>query len=593
MVNVSSALKQAFNPNNGEGARQIDYTVRFDALNEQAHKEAKPAAQEDISISRMHQVMNEVNSSLNIATFEQNGFALDGSTVVPPRTSEAPEAEIGLIMPDISDADGNYENPQLFSLPMETAQNILGVGINWGHYVPADYDVIWLNGTDKLHTYPVRDNQKSENAINHAETDVTNIQLRVYRSAQPKRHVRIAEVVLGAVLEYTRDNTESITLQEIIVPLSERTPTNSLKIVADNFERDFDIYNPGGIYAYFRERMKLYPKIGAMTEEGTFEYVDMGVYYLQAPKLKGNLSMLELEAVGALGTVTESVYTGGTYSASRSLGQSIYNVKEFSSLGVSWPSRLNGISINGYTPSITIARALQMIAQATNTLITPSRDKSIPVVIRSLDGAAHHMLGRNDYRMDAGITPEDEDPVNTVVVEYAQATIAEEATELGVFAYPGHPTNARFRADNAVLYGNAGEISVKYAPSTDQFWYRNGDNGDRAQIMGKLLSSTVGSVTRSFRAPGDPEYTYTVSGNPYITTPEMAASVAEYLLMRRGKKRRTTTINYRGYPYLEPGDVVRFGYGDNDLETQDHFITENTLTLSGGGMTGTLKAREL
>ena len=48
---ITPELKQAFNPNDGQGGRYVDYTVRFEVINNKAQDEAITSAQEDIQIT--------------------------------------------------------------------------------------------------------------------------------------------------------------------------------------------------------------------------------------------------------------------------------------------------------------------------------------------------------------------------------------------------------------------------------------------------------------------------------------------------------------------------------------------------------------
>ena len=52
MQDITSAGKAAFNPNNGEGGREIFYEVEFKIINNEAQSEAEETLTEEISISR-------------------------------------------------------------------------------------------------------------------------------------------------------------------------------------------------------------------------------------------------------------------------------------------------------------------------------------------------------------------------------------------------------------------------------------------------------------------------------------------------------------------------------------------------------------
>ena len=148
---VPQELKEAFNPNNGQGGRFIDYSVRFEVINNEAQDEAIASAQEDTQISRLVQVTNRNPDAMNFASFEPGGWPLDGSVVIPPKPDEMPEAEIGLVMPDISDENGYYDSASVIALTTEYAYNLLALTLDFGFSPAADFAVTgmtephWLN----------------------------------------------------------------------------------------------------------------------------------------------------------------------------------------------------------------------------------------------------------------------------------------------------------------------------------------------------------------------------------------------------------------------------------------------------------------
>jgi hypothetical protein len=582
-VPVTPELKQAFNPNDGRGWRYVDYAVRFEVINNKAQDEAIASAQEDTQISRIAQVTNRnPNEAMNFASFEPGGWPLDGSVVIPPRPDEMPEAEIGLVMPDLSDENGYYDTPQVITLTTQGTYNLLAVTLDFGFSPAADFDIDLYDVATLRYHHEVRGNNNRRYLMRQAVNNVNKIVITITRSAIPFRKARLVECLFGVSLQYDKSTGYGLGITEVIDPLNERVPASDMRLTVDNFAQEFNLFDPTSLYAFFQDRQELIPRIGAQMADGTMGYVPMGKYYLQRPQLKGNLSKLELKAVNLLGVLAESAYTKGVYKTA-SLAEFAEDIATDAGVTVSFPAAWSGVIMTAYIPSVTHAEAFRMLAQATGTLLRVNRDDVIEFLEIGQD--INDTLTPNDYRADEGFAPSDDDIINTVQVEVTSLSVADEAEELA-------------KAEGA------GTHNIKYDPSTQhtasisggaitsaQYYVDNAVitiTGGTVTVSGKKLVSSKGIVTETIAQGNDRQYVYEVKGQPFIQ-PANAESVADHYLALKAQHRKNVKIQYRGYPYLEAGDVISFEA--KTFETGPFIVTKNELRL-GGGMTGTLEARE-
>lgn len=585
MVDVSPELKQAFNPNDGNGERVIDYSLVFYVVNNEAQAEAVPqvpAEQQASEISRAVQITDGQSTPIKFVTFETSGWPLDGSGCVPPRVNEASGAEIGLVMNDLSDENREFEDTQNITITTPSKHNLLGLILDWGDSVACDFQVDFWSDNAIVHTVQVTGNTKSSFKNDWAVQDVNKVVVHVSKTALPYRRVRLCEITFGSIKTYNKANSGTLTISESIDPMNERVPANELKMSVDNFAREYNIFDPTGVYAYFQDRQVMEPSIGAMKEDGTFEYIPMGRYYLRKPKLSGNLSKLEFTAVDALGQLQDTTYSKGHY-MSGSMFQFVSGIASDAGVRVVHPLSFIVIPVHSYIPSVSHADALRMIAQATNTVLSANRRGEIEFASLGEDSIME--LTCYDYRMNNGFSPSDDEPYNAVKVEYmnvragSQAEVLATATGTGTLYISYDPsTNHSFTIDGGEL--QSAEFYVDNAVLTI--------TGGTVTISGKKLIIDKNSLVKSAARPGEQLYIKEIKGNPFIDA-SRAEKVADYALRMIAQKRRIVQISYRGYPYLEMGDIVRYNTGE--YTTAPFFITKSTFNLNGG-MTGTLESRE-
>lgn len=583
MIPITPELKEAFNPNNGQGGRYIDYAVRFEVVNQEAQEEAVPDAVQDVQISRLIQVTNRASdTALDFVSFEPGGWPLDGSKVVPPKPDEMPDAEIGLVMPDLSDTGGYYATPQVITLTTAGTYNLLAVTLDFGFSPAADFDIDLYNGAALLYHHEVTGNDKRRYLMRQAVEGVNKAIVTITRSATPYRKVRLVEFVFGVLLEHDKRTSDSLDITEVIDPLNERVPASDLRLVVDNFSRDFNLFDPTSLYAYFQDRQELSPRIGAQMDDGTMGYVGMGKYYLQRPQLKGNLAKLELKAVNLLGVLAESTYTKGVYKTATLAGFA-EDVADDAGVTVAYPESWESATVTAYIPSVTHTEALRMLAQVTGTILRVSREGVI--VFEEISEEVLETFTPADYKMSGGFAPSDDDIINTVQVEATSLSVDGDAEEL-------------------VKAEGAGTHYVKYDPSTEHSAVIEGgtitdaqyfvDNavitvtGGAVTVSGKKVTAGKSTVTATNAQPNERRYIYEVRGQPLIQ-PSNAQSVAQHYLGLKALHRKTVKVQYRGYPYLETGDVIAYDTGN--METQPFIVIENALKLAGG-MSGTLESRE-
>lgn len=582
MIPVSEAVKAAFNPNNGQGGRYVDFSVVWGVTNEEAAEHVSAAAEEEPVISRAEQIFNDNRDPLKIATFETRGWPLDGTAVIPPKPVEMPDAEIGLVMPDLSGPDGYYTEPQVITLTWPDKYSWLGFTIAWGDVPPRDFTIKYLDGLSEIHTTTVTGNTRQLYVDMQGVFNCNRVEISVTRAPYPYRRVRVVEILLGALLQYDKSNSEGLRITEQIDPLNERVPANELVISVDNFAASFNIFDPSGIYKYLQARQRMSARIGAEMAAGAIGWVPMGTYYLQAPELKNNFTRMDLRATDILGLLMDTMYSTGTFKTD-SLEQFLLDVAADAGVQVQYPSSLAGIIVAGYIPTVSHAEAFRRIAQAAGLLLYANRESVICLV--EPPSIPLQTFTSNDYRSGSGLQPSDDKIINTIQVAAVTYTVPA-------------------ATDTLATVTGAGQHQVKYDPSTGHSISVSGgslvsatyyvDNAiieitdGTAEVLGSRLGTNVQTVEATVAGANEPRLVYQVKDNPLIQPGNTQAVAGHYLAMR-AVKRRLVKMQYRGYPYVETGDCIDFDTGA--IATQAFILARHELRLAGG-MTGTVEARE-
>jgi len=597
MVHLTDTEKEAFNPLTG--GREIDYFARLE-IDETKNAEfgANTYHPELNRTSGMYEDMIFTDyTTLDYATFEYKGFALDGSKATPLRADEDIDTKIGYVSDTISDENGDYEiQNRSFWAALSPARNIKGVTIYWGYFIPDTFYIITRDSSSNvIDQTEITENRSAITAYSKAIENAHTVLVIVGKSALPYQRLRMAGFRTSPTLFYNKENTEGMRVQELIDPYGERVPNHTLSVTADNMDRQYDIFDPTGISANFRERAKMILLIDARMPGGRSIRVDMGPYYIRAPKLTGNISKLEIEAVSKIGVLTDTPYyprtnweAGGAQISFADIllqSQPDYETNESVWDGY-WPSSFSSATTQWYIPRMTYAELLQKVAQATNTIT--STDRQGKIVFQELPSQVMQHVDENDYAADNGFSISDEDIINTVIIEYSQYAREEDWNEIARVDYDGAVSSITKYGDHSYVSGTGGDMHILHQ-------YGSGHSYEVANgqliLKSRLIMETKKQEKVTNRKAGETEYIYRVTGNPFITSKAQAQAIAQHLLNLKAVKRRNVEIVFRGYPYIEMCDILTFGNGG--MTTPPFYVTENTLKLSGGGMSGTLKAKEL
>lgn len=215
----------------------------------------------------------------NVFTYENNRTRLDGTFKVAPDNFD--NSQIGWWSSGISNIN-NAINESI-TINLSSSIDLPGIGIVFDR----DADTYATNfkltiGTEVIN---VTNNNSSFYRIIKPVDSVSTIKVEFTKLNKPNNRLRVTEIDLGLVEEYTDTEIIKAEIVEEISYNNENLPTNTLSLTIDNQDNRFDPINPQGIYSFLKENQKMYIEFGMRLEDKSIEWVDMGTYFLDTPQL--------------------------------------------------------------------------------------------------------------------------------------------------------------------------------------------------------------------------------------------------------------------------------------------------------------------
>lgn len=279
MQQVSEEFKQAiYAP-----ARRTDARVTFDISDVTAHEDATASVTDEAEISRIDQLHNQRRSRPAYATFEPDYWKLDGSFVLPPKPNE-PDFEVGWYSDTFSGANGVFSPPQVMEFTFTEPHSSIGITVTFdepANEYATDFDIEAYDGSNNLiRRVEVRDNTDARCVVEEGLTTYQRIVITLLRWSRSDRRAKVIEVSFGVIRVYAGENLIKLNMVEQVDTTGATVPANEFRFTVDNSNREFNILNPEGSYAYLQERQVADVEIGVEISPENFEYVNMGRYYL-------------------------------------------------------------------------------------------------------------------------------------------------------------------------------------------------------------------------------------------------------------------------------------------------------------------------
>lgn len=362
MINVSDGFKNTvYAP-----IRTCTGRVTFEIIDIDAFNDNSKEVYSESDISRLDQVTNKIREmTTKYATLESNYWKLDGSFALPPKNTEA-GFEIGWWSANLCDSDGLFTVNETLTFAFSKIHSSIGLTIAFDsrtNEYAEDFEIsiYSLDGT-LLNTYNIAGNNLSVYSFNTPLSNYGKIVLAIKKWCNGNRRARIKNVDFGIIKQYEDSSLIKMNLVEEVSIISDTLPSNELKFTVDNSNKEFDILNPDGIYAYLKEMQEAKAEIGVELDNENIEYIPMGKFYLddwQSDEKSITATFTAKDIINILEDISFTSFGAGTL---YDIAVNVMNAAEITDYYID--SRLKDISSNGFTEKLSCREALQYIAIA-------------------------------------------------------------------------------------------------------------------------------------------------------------------------------------------------------------------------------------
>lgn len=275
-------VSENYNPYPDERWSEAD--VIFELVDTDAAEYALATSSSQAAISILDQTHNRIDEmSRKIGSLEQNQFILDGSFSLP---YEDDNREVGWWSAAISDQNGMFSAAQILEYEFTADQNSVGFTIIFDDKADefaANFDIEVYDAMGALINADIVVGNKSYIYVSEMPIiGYRKVKVVFYKTAIPRRRIRIVEVVFGIIQIFNRDNMTGLRLLYEISPGSENLSSAELEVTIGNLERKYNMINPHGIYKYLQQGQGLNVKMRVGTRRGDGEKVKMGRFYYTA-----------------------------------------------------------------------------------------------------------------------------------------------------------------------------------------------------------------------------------------------------------------------------------------------------------------------
>ena len=291
-------------------------------------------------------------ANTDYATFEENQFKMDGSQYLLPSPSEggAYNKDTGIVTEDFLGA---------VEVSFNQEYDLKGMTITFGDFYPTSFKIT-IDSTDYVYSNnsPIFETSDTFGLVR--EFTITPLTM-----VGGQQRFRIQNIVMGVGFTFSDDIISNYSATEEISFISNEISKHSFTLKVFDTDNIFDVDNSNSFINYFQTEQKIVSMVGLeIDDEGTIEWVQQGVFYLKDWGKQG--MYLTLKGEDKLSFLTD-YYNDGNTIHERTLYNDFVDLMQYIGLDsdeYDVDETLREITVVNPIPNVTVAQALQMIANA-------------------------------------------------------------------------------------------------------------------------------------------------------------------------------------------------------------------------------------
>ncbi|WP_152671391.1 hypothetical protein [Desulfosporosinus acididurans] len=533
---------------------------------------------------------------------EQNYLRLDGSFFTPPKNTDLDTSDsIGWWSSMVSDASAKFpaSRPQLtltFSEPFTSPGLTFIFSPLTGDYC-AEVHIVTTDDGNNVNSYfafPDAPSYFWSQQLNN----ITQLDITFYSTNYPYRRVRVAEILFGEQFLWSGDNIFDLDVLEEFDPLVNSAPPKEARATVANNLNNFNIY-----FHNLQKKQVMKPYLTLYYDDGSFETVPLGTYYLYNWRNDQNFISSTLYARDLLDLLSGTIFYKYTYSGDP---VSLYDlaisiIEDFKSqtrLNVEYvmDTALQSITTTGVLSALNHHDALMYVAQAGLAVLYVDRYNVMRITQSKSQAPLTPMPYTGELALDMQETYPKvaiQDPYNYFTINvysnslstntdtlYTGAVAVDGDLSIWVkYANPASSSSCSCSVEGATL------LSVDYY--TDSAYVTiNGSENATITITGNSVSSSV--LQSVLNISGSQPLNEVDLDNPLITSPAMAAAVLNWYASECGNVYLYEVESWMD-PSMECGDVI-FWDSQYATETKQAKIIRQEFRFDGT-LSGTINGK--
>lgn len=545
-----------------------------------------------------------------VVTVPMRWASLDGSTLAdgsyypaPSSADEAAQYQMGWWGATLSGAGGAFTAPYpiltvaFMARPVHSLK-VVGDGAR-GEY-PVNFTIRLYAGATLVHTEVVAGNAGVSWTTQLAASinEVTQMTLEVTRWSHAGRQVKIAEFFTSVQQTYEAGDLLEVSLLEEREVSQSTLPvgtisSNEITVRLNNGDRRFDADNDQSpLYQVLKPNRRLRVWLGAVLPDGSTEYVPMGTFWSTEWQAQDDTVEASVVARDRLEQLRKSTYQSSVVVTDTTLYDLAVTVLEDAGMSdgeyyVDPALQAFAVPYAWFEP-VSHREALRLIAEAAIAQVYCDRDGTVRVdgYGAGMGQAVAQEITADDYmRLDNPMRPDQvaneiivdtkplrpaagpeevyrsNEPISvaagqsvTVTVHYSKTPVIDAAATVG---------GAAVTITGATYYGWGAEVTLQ--------------NPGASAAVTLVVTGTPLTVQSKERAIARDATSITDHGvlryefppNQLVQTFTMAQQIADQILASAKDARRDLTVDWRGNPALELGDLVTIKGRDYHIIRQE------------------------
>jgi len=259
--------------------RLIDFTVRFELLDVNARTHAVPSVSGQENVSQLAQLTDTVEElSAKYATLEDDCWVLDGTCDLLPDSLAG--VQTGWWSNALSGVDGLFSSaPYLLFTFGGTAISTIGFTLCFDaltkNYASSVRATCYASNGTTIIAQQTFSNAQAKCILDMPVQNYYSVKFEFLATSKPYRRIRLAECLFGIVQQFDRHGVEKANLVYSADMACEALPSRQLVFSFNNLNKEYNLINPNGLYAYLQQGQALYVKTsvnGEVVDMGSFEF---------------------------------------------------------------------------------------------------------------------------------------------------------------------------------------------------------------------------------------------------------------------------------------------------------------------------------